>query len=676
MLRGRTRFSSPGRRMVLLVFSAVIVIAAAFLGTAAFRGYRALKTARLSAERLGKLAFSSAAFLPGGQGAGPAFEPVASRPGYTSGALLDGILYLAGPEGLRSVGEGTPRAFVLRTGFELPTAPIVGLASGKLRGAGSPELFVATAGAGLLRVTPTEQGLPAVRQILPADADARELTAVLPLDTGDVLLGTRHHGVLLYNGTDLRQEPLPLAGMRPEALQVTALAKVDGASFLIGTRNAGVFLVRGGTVEQATTANGLPDNDIESLATAGGHAFAGTPDGTAEFDLAAGRWAPQRTLAPGTFSHAMASDGHQLLIGTMDQGVKEVPLTDDGNTHRISMRAAVAVGDTERVDQFVPGRGTMYALADGALMVRSRDGWQTVAADSAAGLTDRNISALAFALDGTLYVGYFDNGLDLLSPQGDVHHLEDDHLFCINRIAFDPNRRVMVAATGDGLVFFDEHGAPRQTLMRRDGLISDHVTDVAFTADGMALATPAGITFLTAAGPESLYAFQGLVNNHVYALASSDEGTAHDRLLAGTLGGLSVLESRAVQRNFTVNNSTLGHNWITAILRSPQGMTLVGTYGAGLETLDAQGHFAPVDLPSGVPRDLVVNPNALFATPSHIYAGTLGHGLLVYSQSAGRWSAITAGLPSLNVTSFAARGGEIYIGTDNGLVRIAEANLP
>jgi ligand-binding sensor domain-containing protein len=108
----------------------------------------------------------------------------------------------------------------------------------------------------------------------------------------------------------------------------------------------------------------------------------------------------------------------------------------------------------------------------------------------------------------------------------------------------------------------------------------------------------------------------------------------------------------------------------------PDSTVLVGTYGAGLETLDSQGHFAPIEVPAGTPSDLVINPNAVFATSSHIYAGTLGHGLLVYSVSSGRWSAITSGLPSLNVTAFASRAGEIYIGTENGLVRIPEANIP
>jgi ligand-binding sensor domain-containing protein len=56
-----------------------------------------------------------------------------------------------------------------------------------------------------------------------------------------------------------------------------------------------------------------------------------------------------------------------------------------------------------------------------------------------------------------------------------------------------------------------------------------------------------------------------------------------------------------------------------------------------------------------------------------LFAGTLGQGLLVYQQ--GRWHTITNGLPSSNVTAVTAAGGYLYIGTDNGLVRMSESAL-
>jgi len=216
------------------------------------------------------------------------------------------------------------------------------------------------------------------------------------------------------------------------------------------------------------------------------------------------------------------------------------------------------------------------------------------------------------------------------------------------------------------LIRFDAAGSKEQVLTRADGLIADHVTDVAPYQGGLALATPAGLTFLDSTGARSMYAFQGLVNNHVYAL-----GVSGDALVAGTLGGLSLLNKGDVQFNYTTASSGLKHNWITAVV--PVGQEwMVGTYGAGILGLDRSGHFHSFEHATG---DLEINPNAMLVTHDHVFAGTLGHGLYVYDRESERWFAIEQGLPSSNVTAFAAANGYLYVGTDNGLVRIQEQKL-
>jgi outer membrane protein assembly factor BamB len=662
----------PGKskRLLLLGIPVAILLTAALAVVVSVR--RALNHATEAAAGEGQLAFTlrtldASSKLAQSLGS----ETIASAPGYTTGAFFLGNLYLGGPSGLVVLrADGTSR-LNLRSGFEFPIAPINSIATGRLRGSSGPQLLLATGGAGLLLLEPGSGANPTIRQLLPADAEVRDLTAILPLATGDVLLGTRSRGVFIYNGGTIVPLRFSLPGVNPASLQITALAAGDSASFLIGTRNSGVFYVHAGTVDHAHSDSGIPDEQVESIAVSSSHAYIGTPVGTVEFDLVAS-FRPVRILAQGTFSHALALDEHRLIIGTVDQGIQQVALEGVPSLHRVSISAGPTTTSLQRVDAFLTAPGALYALADGALLQRNGAAWTHALPPAPASLADANISALAFAPDGTLYIGFFDHGIDLLSPEGTIRHLEDDHLYCINRLVLDPQRRTMDAATADGLVLFDAQGKPRQTLTHRDGLISDHVTDIAFTRAGTALATPAGITFLGPTGAESLYAFQGLVNNHVYALTAS---SGSDELIAGTLGGVSILRAHAVERNLTVANSDLKHNWITALLPMPDNTVLVGTYGAGLETLSSQGRFTPIELPAGTPRDMVINPNALYATASHIYAGTLGNGMLVYSIASGRWSAITTGLPSLNVTAFAARDGEIYVGTENGLVRIPEANL-
>ena len=139
-----------------------------------------------------------------------------------------------------------------------------------------------------------------------------------------------------------------------------------------------------------------------------------------------------------------------------------------------------------------------------------------------------------------------------------------------------------------------------------------------------------------------------------------------------------MLRDATVRRNLTTKNSGLKQNWITAIVAVPsdEGSSghrwFVGTYGGGVVELDADGQFAAMD---GATRAMEINPNAMLVTARHVFAGSLGDGLFVYDRVSKRWSQVKAGLPSLNVTALAEHDGELYVGTENGVVHIAEARL-
>src|SRR5208282_5642684 len=208
-------------------------------------------------------------------------------------------------------------------------------------------------------------------------------------------------------------------------------------------------------------------------------------------------------------------------------------------------------------------------------------------------------------------------------------HIEDEHVFCVNRIVHDTQHGATHVATANGLVVFDGALHQREVLGRNEGVIADHVTDVALTPGGMTLATPAGITFLTPGGARSIYAFHGLVNNHVYTLGA--EGT---RLLVGTLGGLSLLDQGQVLMNYTTANSGLKANWITALAQVGDEW-FVGSYGGGIFRFDAAGRCETFPDATGA---FVVNPNAMLASGQRVYAGTLERGLYVYDHALGRWS--------------------------------------
>jgi ligand-binding sensor domain-containing protein len=435
----------------------------------------------------------------------------------------------------------------------------------------------------------------------------------------------------------------------------------DYADLWVGTIDRGLVHFHAGQVDSFGMAEGLPDPQVLSLAVDAGRAFAGTPVGVAEFD--GGKFA--RTLASGTFARALLVDGDALLIGTLEQGVVPVPLRTAA-AHPLVRQPEMP---SARIEHIFRMEANLYAVARDGVYSLGSDGnsWQPILQPETALLADGHISALAADAAGRLWVGYFDRGLDVIdSGLAHATHTENDAVFCVNRIALDPHGRRTAVATANGLVLFDAAARQRQTLTRQDGLIANHVTDVELRDDGMLIATPAGLTIIDPSGTRSLNAFHGLVNNHVYAIASEGQ-----TILAGTLGGLSVLENGTVEVSYTTSNSRLKHHWITALGRVGDDW-FAGTYGAGILRLDGMGQWRSFPEASDA---FAVNPNAMLVTESHVYAGTLDRGLYAYDRRTDRWTIITAGLPSRNVTALATRGGYLYIGTDNGLVRILEQNL-
>jgi ligand-binding sensor domain-containing protein len=621
-------------------------IAVALGALVIWRSSRALRSATEDVRAEHELRFAVRP-LPAALNIG--FEAVSSPAVFLQAARFQDHLYVAGPAGLQ---EFSPEGSLLHqyaVGADLPGSPLVGLAPSVLADAREPELIVATANDGLLAFNGRT-----FRQILPASPDARAITCILPVASGHLLIGTRKRGVLVYDGKQITVLHATL-----EALYVTALAGNE-SDLWVGTLNRGVQHFHAGETDSFAEAQGLPDPQVQSLAISGDTTYAGTATGVAVFS--AGRFA--RVLAPGVLSTALLATPTQLYVGSEDQGVIVIPLEGRHPNPNLGPGSELA-----EVRQLFASGETVFAVArDGLYRLNPHAfGWQRVLEAGSATLTDRNISALATDGSGRLWVGYFDRGLDLLAADNShARHVEDEHVFCVNRILHDLKSGAVDVATANGLVRFDDSGSEQQVLTRADGLIADHVTDVVAYRDGLALATPAGLTFLDATGARSMYAFHGLVSNHVYAL-----GVSGDELMAGTLGGLSLLNKGDVTANFTTASSDLKHNWITAVVRVGREW-MVGTYGAGIVGLDRSGRFHSYEVGSGT---FEVNPNAMLVTPDYVLAGTLGEGLYLYDRQSGRWSVIHDGLPSLNVTALAATNGYIYIGTDNGLVRIPEQKL-
>jgi ligand-binding sensor domain-containing protein len=640
----RILWTLPWRRVLLAFVVSVPVLAMALI---AWRASKAKDEAFAEIRARSELPFRVVAV----ERSAPAFvDSIAASPGFRDVAAYRGMIVVSAQAGLFAYDRTGALIRAYRAGIELPPAELGVMSVGTLSGSAEPEVFIAARGEGVLAFNGAR-----FRQILPVDPALRTITSLLVLGSGRILLGTERRGVLVFDG----QRLAPFQA-RLQSTHITALAGSD-EDIWIGTLDQGVFHYRAGQLEQLTT---LPDPEVLSIAVAGEMAYIGTPLGVAQFRD--GRLL--RTLADGFFARTIALQGDTLYVGTEDEGIVKVPL-------RAAERSESAPGVPLDID--APGaptlrlanmEGEIYAAGASAVygFDRAQKQWRPVLTPSKFVMADRNVAALAVS-SGQLWIGYFDHGLDILDANLEhAAHQENDTLFCINRIVPDTEHARTAVATANGLMLFDSSAQPRQLMGRKDGLLSDHITDVALRDGGMVVATPAGISFVDHSGVRSLYVFQGLVNNHVYAVATRGTQT-----VAGTLGGLSILEDDAVRANYTTANSHLRHNWITA-LASVGDEWFAGTYGAGVLRLDSAGEWHSfADLQDG----FVVNPNAMTASGEKLYAGSLDRGLFIFDRASGRWTNTTVGLPSKNVTAVAAGGGYLYVGTDNGLVRIAEGAL-
>src|SRR5712692_5807318 len=287
------------------VLASGLAIAVACVGLVHWQTTRALRVARQEVQSAGELRFTVRPLSP----ATSNFEWISAPASFSGATVFKGQFFLCGTSGLFEYDSRGVLVKHYRSGQELPPTALLRMTTGVLKDSREPELLIVTAGEGVLAFNGAD-----FRQILPAEPDARTITSILLLGSGQLLVGTRKRGVLVYDGQTLRAFHPTLA-----ALDVTELAGNEG-DLWVGTQDQGVVHWQAGRAETFTEAQGLPDNQIFSIALRDDKAYAGTAVGIAEFE--GGRFV--RVLAPGIFARTLYADGSTLLAGDGADGLVEI----------------------------------------------------------------------------------------------------------------------------------------------------------------------------------------------------------------------------------------------------------------------------------------------------------------------------------------------------------------
>ena len=549
-------------------------------------------------------------------------------------AAHDGKIYAATSNGLVVFSTGGKQLEHWTALDGLPSGDLTSLA------VDHDSLWIGTSDAGWIHFSNTNW-----THFLPANIQQRSIHSLLATQQQTLLVGT-DAGIL--TGTDNDFQPF-LPELQKQ--KITSLSG-DAHNLCIGTFAHGLYTYSGGVFQNHATAQGLQDPYVTDVELTPDGCYVSTPSGSQI--LKEKKFYP---LAKNLFVTSFAIDTPLLWVATRDRGV--IPFNNQYSAANQARTSALR----RRSPTVVKKVGAILLAASGSqISFLDNNEWRNWNATDSV-LSDVNVSSLLRLPNGELWIGYFDRGLDILSPAGElVTHLSDETLFCINHLSSDSDGRVYVS-TSNGLVVF-QPDRTRKVYRIEDGLLSDRVMQtLPLDPAGrvVAIATTQGFTLKEGEAMKSLYAFHGLVNNHVYTMAN-----AREEIFLGTLGGISRVSKMLVTGSWTQMDSGLKRNWVNA-LATVDGQLFVGTYGSGIQVRTEDGQWR--DFPA-LPQDLEINPNALFFDGKYLFCGTLDRGFFVYDTTDGTWKQVTRDLPGLNVTAFATDNHFLYVGTDRGLLQM------
>jgi ligand-binding sensor domain-containing protein len=469
-----------------------------------------------------------------------------------------------------------------------------------------------------------------------------EVRALRETEAGELLIGARQ-GLFRAAWAAPSLERLDTHPVRSIA--------VDRHAILAGGEE-GLVRIDAGRAVAITT----PDPWIDDIAVVGGRAYAVTPSGLLQTDSA----------RDGPFTPVAA--GADVVAGVALDGAFRAL---DGMGSRI-VRAFTAGRVREDVLPFPARRllasdGVLFADTTDGLYRRDADGWR-IAAPRRAALPPgpAHVTALA-RLGSDLVAGLFDGGLVTAQAAGGGLRWSDvpgSAAWGVNALL--PAGGALYVASLRGAARFDGR---RLTPIEGPGA----AFSLAATADGVAIGYGQGVLL---PGTRLLSAFHGLPGNQAVALLSDD------MLFVGTPSGLGAIGDRRVRFRVAGGEGRLPHPWVTALALSRGGL-YVGTYGGGIVRRTASGVEAAVARVDGARYEpfvetegLKINTGCLVEAEGRLYAGTDGKGLYRISADGRAFEPVAAALPSRRITALLAVPGALYVGTDEGVARLALDGAP
>ncbi len=443
---------------------------------------------------------------------------------------------------------------------------------------------------------------------------------------------------------------------------VNALAESDNGDIWIGTE-AGLSKWRDDRISTFTVKEGLPGNEIYSLAARNGVLWIGTADGLSRFS---GRTFTSYRTADGLANNSVRSlfiDAlGALWIGTSGGGLNKL---QGGVFSALNSANGLAANVISSV--FVDNQRTVWAGTFGSGLNRITA--RTVTSYSAKdGLPSDDVRCFYEDRAGDLWIG----------TGGGVDRLSNSRLFASYDVREgmsssaalgiyqDAGGDVWLGTNGGGLNKF--HADKFSVLTKRNGLGSDVVYSITQSSNGdLWLGTQKGLNRISQ-GKVSLYtAKDGLPSDIVQATFTDRAGV----LWLGTRAGLCKWENGRVT-TYTTRDG-LSSNLVQVIFQDRKGDLWIGTNGGGLNHFHS-GRFEVFDSKRGLSSNTVTD---IYEDDDEtLWVGTYQGGLDRLQNGRITAFSIRQGLPDASVFRiFPDDSDNLWMSSAKGVFRVPRAQL-